>query len=71
MDTYEKTIKTEILDSKSYQASYNARPKLEDTGIRLTPNYSFVDKTQSISFRTEPNTAFSSQELLETNNNSV
>ncbi len=40
--------------------TFNTRPKTEDASIPLASDHSFVNKTQSISFRTQPNRAFSS-----------
>jgi len=57
MDTYEKTVK--------------ARPEPEDASIPLASDHSCVNETQSIGFGTQPNAAFNSPEVLETDNESV
>ncbi len=71
VDTYEKTFNPQLLDFKSYQTSYDTRPKPEDDSVLLASDHSFVDETQSIEFGAQPNTALGSQEDLETDTESV
>jgi len=44
----------------TYEKTFNARLELEDASTPLASDYSFVDKTQSIDFGTQPNCALSS-----------
>ncbi len=55
----------------TYEKTFEARTKLEDASVPLGFNHSFVDETQTISSRTQPNAALNSQEVLETNNKSI
>jgi len=71
VDTYEKTFNPQLLDFKSYQTSYNVRPEPEDDSVLLASDHSFVDGTQSVGFDAQPNTALGSQEVLETDSESV
>ncbi len=71
VDTYEKIINPQLLNFKSYQTSYNVRPEPEDDSVLLASDHSFVDGTQSVEFDAQPNTALRSQEVLETDSESV
>ena len=71
VDTYEKTLNPQLLDFKSYQTSYNVRPEPEDDSVLLASDQFFVDGTQSVGFSAQPNTALESQEVLETDSESV
>lgn len=71
VDTYEKTFNPQLLDFKFYQTSYDTQPKPEDDSVLLASDHSFVDETQSIEFGAQLNTALGSQEVLETDTESV
>ncbi len=51
--------------------TYENKPELEDASISLAPEHSFVDETQSVGFGTQPNPTFSSQEVPETDHESI
>jgi len=55
----------------TYENTFNARLGLEDANTPLASDHSFVDETQSVDVGTQPNRALSSQEILETDNNSI
>ncbi len=55
----------------TYENTFNARPELEDASTPLASDHSLVDETQSIGFGIQPNATLNSQEVLETDNESV
>jgi len=52
-------------------SSYENRPEPEDASISLASDHSAVDETQSVDFGTQLNPTFDSQEVLETNHESI
>ena len=55
----------------TYENTFNARPGPEDAGTPRASDHSFGFGTQSVGFGTQPNPAFSSQDFLETDHESV
>ncbi len=51
--------------------TYENRPELEDASISLASDHSFVDETQSVGFGTRINPTLSSQEVPETDHESI
>ncbi len=71
MNIYEKTFNSQLLNFKFYQISYNIRSKSENDSVLLASDHFFVDKTQSVKFDAQLNTALRSQEILEIDSESV
>lgn len=55
----------------TYDNTYKARSETEDASIPLGSDHSCADETQSVGFGTQPNAAFNSQEVLETDTESI
>ena len=55
----------------TYENTFNARPEPEDASTLLASDHSFVDETQSVASGTRPDSDFGSQEVLETDHESV